>query len=123
MSEFSKDYFSIKHKTDWGEAINFDGQNNAPVRDYFIANAAYWIEEFHFDGFRFDATQNIYDDSKDHILAAIARKVRSAAKGRATILVGENEPQHVKLVQPSERGGYGSTRCGTTTFITARWWL
>lgn len=107
LSEFSPDYFSKKHKTDWGEAINFDGQNSAPVRDYYIANAAYWIEEFHFDGFRFDATQNIYDDSRDHILAAIARQVRASAKERKTILVGENEPQHVKLVQSPERGGYG----------------
>lgn len=107
LSEFTPDYFSKKHKTDWGEAINFDGENNAPVREYFLANAAYWIEEFHFDGFRFDATQNIYDNSPDHILAAITRRVRAAAKGRATILVGENEPQHVKLVQSPERGGYG----------------
>ena len=107
LSEFTPDYFSKKHKTDWGEAINFDGENNAPVREYYLANAAYWIEEFHFDGYRFDATQNIYDDSEDHILAAITRKVRAAAKGRSTILIGENEPQHVKLVQSPDRGGYG----------------
>ncbi len=107
LSEFTPDYFSKKHKTDWGEAINFDGENNAPVREYYLDNAAYWIEEFHFDGFRFDATQNIYDDSPDHILAAIVRMVRAAAKGRSTILIGENEPQHVKLVQSPERGGYG----------------
>jgi maltooligosyltrehalose trehalohydrolase len=107
LSEFATDYFTDKHKTDWGAAINFDGENSAPVRDYYLANAAYWIEEFHFDGFRFDATQNIYDDSPDHILAAIARRVRAAANGRSTILVAENEPQQVKLVQPPERGGYG----------------
>jgi maltooligosyltrehalose trehalohydrolase len=107
LSEFSPDYFTTKYKTDWGAAINFDGDNSAPVRDYFIANAGYWMEEFHFDGFRFDATQNIYDHSPDHILAAIAREVRTVAKGRETILVGENEPQHVKLVQSPERGGYG----------------
>lgn len=107
LSQFSPDYFTAKHKTDWGAAINFDGKDSAPVRDYFIANAAYWIEEFHLDGFRFDATQNIYDSSADHILAAIARKVRDVAKDRKTILVAENEPQHVKLVQPPERGGYG----------------
>ncbi len=107
LSEFAPDYFSKKHKTDWGEAINFDGENNAPVREYYLANATYWMEEFHFDGYRFDATQNIYDDSADHILAAIARTVRAAAKGRETILVGENEPQHVKLVQSPDRGGYG----------------
>jgi maltooligosyltrehalose trehalohydrolase len=107
LAEFSADYFTSKHKTDWGAAINFDGQNCAPVREYYLANASYWIEEFHFDGFRLDATQNIYDDSPDHILAALTRRVRAAAKGRGTIIVGENEPQHVKLVQAPERGGYG----------------
>ncbi len=107
LAEFAGDYFSKKHKTDWGEAINFDGENSAPVREYFIANAEYWIEEFHFDGFRFDATQNIYDDSADHILAAIARRARAIAEPRRIILIAENEPQHVKLVRSPERGGYG----------------
>jgi len=107
LPEFAHDYFSKNHKTDWGEAINFDGENNAPIREYYLANAAYWIEEYHFDGFRFDATQNIYDESADHILAALVRKARAAAKEREIILIGENEPQHVKLVQPPERGGYG----------------
>ena len=108
LREFSEDYFTDKHKTDWGEAINFDGPNSEHVRAYYLANAAYWVREFHFDGLRLDATQNIYDfKSDEHILAAIARTVRQAAEGRATIVVGENEPQHVKLIQPLERGGYG----------------
>jgi maltooligosyltrehalose trehalohydrolase len=77
------------------------------VREFFLANAGYWIEEFHFDGLRLDATQNIYDTSADHILAAIARRVRHAAHGRATLFVAENEPQHTKLVRPPERSGYG----------------
>jgi maltooligosyltrehalose trehalohydrolase len=56
---------------------------------------------------RIDATQNIYDTSADHILAAVARRVRQAAGGRATLLVGENEPQHARLVRPPAQGGYG----------------
>jgi len=107
LKPFSEDYFSKTYTTDWGEAINFDGPNNGPVRDYFAANAAYWIEEFHMDGLRIDATQNIYDSSPDHILALMARRVRDAARGRATILINENEPQHTKLVRPVEQGGYG----------------
>jgi maltooligosyltrehalose trehalohydrolase len=62
LSEFSEDYFSGKHTTDWGEAINFDDTNCGPVREYFSTNAGYWIKEFHFDGLRLDATQNIYDN-------------------------------------------------------------
>ncbi len=107
LGEFSKDYTTDRYKTDWGPAINYDGPNCAPVREYVAVNAHYWIEEFHFDGLRLDATQNIYDSSKEHILAAISRGVRRAASGRATIVVTENEPQQIRLVRPLEEGGYG----------------
>src|SRR5262249_2213006 len=62
---------------------------------------------YHFDGLRLDATQSIHDSSADHILAAVARRVREAARGRATLLVAENEPQHTRLVRPPAQGGYG----------------
>ena len=104
---YSDHYFTDRYQTDWGRAINFDGPHAAPVREFFLANAAYWIDEFHLDGLRLDATQNIYDSSDDHILAAIARQVRAAAKGRGTLLVAENEPQDTRLVRPPDRGGYG----------------
>ncbi len=107
ISQFSQEYFSPKYKTDWGEAIHFDGPNAEPVREYFVSNAGYWVDEFHIDGLRLDATQQIYDASPDHILAAIGRRVREAARGRATLLVAENEPQEVRLVRPPEKGGYG----------------
>jgi maltooligosyltrehalose trehalohydrolase len=107
LKEFSEDYFSNRHQTDWGEAINFDGENSRPVRDYFLANAAYWIEEFHVDGLRLDATHSIYDDSKDHILAAITRCVREAARTRAAIVVAEDDSQRVRLARPLARGGFG----------------
>src|SRR5207248_1976462 len=74
LKSFSPAYFSERHKTDWGEAINFDGDDAEPVREFFLSNAAHWIDEYHLDGLRLDATQNIYDDgSGEHILAAIAR--------------------------------------------------
>jgi maltooligosyltrehalose trehalohydrolase len=107
LREFAEHYFAHRHTTDWGESINFDGPDSGPVREFFVANAGYWVDEFHFDGLRLDATQNIYDDSADHVLAAIGRRVREAARGRATFVVAENEPQHVKLVRPPDRGGYG----------------
>ena len=105
--QFSSDYVTSKHTTDWGEAINYDGENCGPVRELVEANAGYWIDEFHLDGLRLDATQNIYDDSPDHILTGIARSVRKAAGKRKTIVVAENEPQDVELIRPAERGGYG----------------
>jgi maltooligosyltrehalose trehalohydrolase len=107
LRQFAEDYFTERHTTEWGEGINFDDENSGPVREFFIANARYWIEEFHFDGLRLDATQSIRDDSAQHILAALTREVRVAARGRETIIVGENEPQETRLVRPVERGGYG----------------
>ncbi len=107
LKQFSEAYFTDRYTTDWGEAINFDGENAGPVREFFLANAGYWIAEFHLDGLRLDATQNIYDQSAEHILAAMTRRVREMAGGRSTIIVAENEPQHVQLVRPHEQGGYG----------------
>ena len=93
--------------TDWGPAINFDGDDSGPVREFCIANACYWIDEFHLDGLRLDATQDIHDGSDDHILRAMAREARKRAAPREVIFVAENEPQEVKLVRPPEQGGYG----------------
>jgi maltooligosyltrehalose trehalohydrolase len=104
---YSGDYVTQKHKTDWGDSINYDGPNSGPVRDFVESNASYWIDEFHLDGLRLDATQDIYDDTADHILAVITAAVRSAAGDRKTIVVGENEPQDVRLIRPIEEGGFG----------------
>ena len=107
LAQFTKDYFSTTYKNEWGEPINFDGENCEPVREFFAANAAYWIDEFHMDGLRLDATQQIYDASPDNIHTVIGRKVREAGKGKETFIVAENEPQHTKLVRSADKGGYG----------------
>jgi maltooligosyltrehalose trehalohydrolase len=107
LSVFSSNYFTDRYKTDWGSPLNFDGPRSPSVREFFITNARYWIEEFHFDGFRFDATQSIFDKSKEHILAAIGKAARAAAGARSIILVAENEPQETRLIRPCAEGGYG----------------
>ena len=107
LTEFAPHYFSKRYENEWGDALNFDDEHSAPVRELFIANAGYWIDEFHLDGLRLDATQQIFDASPEHVLAAIGRCVRKAARGRGTYLVNENEPQHARLVRPVETGGYG----------------
>ena len=104
---FADEYFTDRHKIDWGESINFDGVRSGPVRDFFISNAGYWIDEFHLDGLRLDATQAIVDTSPEHILAAINRKVRQVAGERQTLIVSENERQEVIQIQSLEKGGYG----------------
>ncbi|MFZ2490489.1 MAG: malto-oligosyltrehalose trehalohydrolase, partial [Thermoanaerobaculia bacterium] len=107
FKEFSDEYFTDRYENEWGEAINFDGEGAGPVRDFFSSNAAYWIDEFHFDGLRLDATQSIHDSSDEPILAVISRRVRDAANGRKTLLVAENEPQDIRLVTPAAQGGFG----------------
>lgn len=107
LTQFSADYFSKKHATEWGDALNFDGENAEPVREFFIHNAAYWVDEFHFDGLRLDATQAVFDDSPKHVLAEIVHAVRQAAGERQTIIIAENEPQYSNYVRPNEQGGFG----------------
>jgi maltooligosyltrehalose trehalohydrolase len=104
---FSKDYFTGRYECDWGEAINYDGENAGPVRERVIANASYWIDEYHLDGLRLDATQQIFDSSPENIMTALARAAREAAGGREIVIVAENEPQHTRLLRPAEQGGYG----------------
>ena len=102
---FSDHYFTAQYENDWGESINFDGLNSEPVREFFITNGRYWIEEFHFDGFRFDATQDVNDKSEEYIISAVGRAARAAAGKRMLILIAENEPQEAKLVRPRSAGG------------------
>jgi maltooligosyltrehalose trehalohydrolase len=107
LKEFSEDYFTDRYHNEWGEAINFDAARCQPVREFFCANAAYWIEEFHLDGLRLDATQQMVDSSGEHILAAVGQRARRAAGNRATFIAAENEPQDVTLVHPLNSNGYG----------------
>jgi maltooligosyltrehalose trehalohydrolase len=105
LSEFSPDYFTNKYRNDWGQSLNFEGP--AAARNFFAENAAYWVEEFHVDGVRFDATQDVHDASPEHILAEIVRRARRAAGGRRLYIVAENEPQESRLVRDPSVGGYG----------------
>lgn len=107
LPQFSRYYSSDRHKSEWGEAVNFDGPNAAPVREFVLANVRYWIEEFHFDGLRLDATQAFYDDSPEHILGEIGRTARAAAGQRGVVMLGENEPQQVRMVRKAGDGGHG----------------
>jgi maltooligosyltrehalose trehalohydrolase len=107
LPEFAPRFFDPKVATDWGPAIRFDGPGAGPVRDFYLANARYWIEELHFDGLRFDATQDIHDTSSLHIVAALAREAREAAGQREVLLVAENEPQDTRLARSADVGGYG----------------
>jgi maltooligosyltrehalose trehalohydrolase len=107
LGRFASAYFATRHANEWGDAINFDGDHAAPVRELIISNAAYWIGEFHLDGLRLDATQQIFDDSPVHLVTEIARAARQAAGTRSIMVVAENEPQDTGLLAPQDRGGNG----------------
>jgi maltooligosyltrehalose trehalohydrolase len=98
---YSDDYLVREKGHEWGDSINFDGPNSGPVREFFIINGRYWIQEFHFDGFRFDATHAIRDESIEYIIGAVRRAARQAAGARSIILVAENDMQEAKMVRPS----------------------
>ncbi|MCU1308266.1 MAG: Malto-oligosyltrehalose trehalohydrolase [Acidobacteriaceae bacterium] len=106
-------YFTDRHKTPWGEAVNYDQTGEGPgsegVREYVVEHALYWLREYHVDGLRLDAVQTIYDDSPKHILAEIKENVAMFAKeaGREICVIAESDENDSKLVLPPERGGYG----------------
>jgi maltooligosyltrehalose trehalohydrolase len=107
LAQFAPGYFTRRYENDWGAAINYDGVDAGPVRELVVENAAYWVSEFHFDGLRLDATQDVRDASPEHVIAAAARRARAAAGGRSLYIVAENEPQDARLVRPAEQKGYG----------------
>lgn len=102
---FADEYLSDHFKTDWGKAVNFDSPSS---REFFLTNARYWIEEYHFDGLRIDATPWFFCSTPTHILAELTQTIKKAAgKHRKTLAIGENEPQDTKLLRPYNEGGYG----------------
>jgi maltooligosyltrehalose trehalohydrolase len=105
LAIFSDDYLVREREHEWGDTINFDGPNSGPVREFFITNGRYWIDEFHFDGFRFDALHAICDQTDEYIIGAVGRAARQAAGSRSIILIVENDLQESKMVRPPTQGG------------------
>jgi maltooligosyltrehalose trehalohydrolase len=103
LHAYAKSFFTERHQTPWGAGINYDGKSGGPVRDFFVHNAIYWLEEYHVDGLRFDAVHAILDDSDRHILAEIAERARTALPGREVHLVLENDANEARWL-PHEGG-------------------
>ena len=102
-------YFTDTYQTPWGDAINFDDAYSYGVRNYFIENALYWLENYHIDGLRLDAIQAIYDLSAKHILQEMAERVEELSQqvGRKFYLIAESDLNDVRVIRPQELGGYG----------------
>jgi malto-oligosyltrehalose trehalohydrolase len=89
---YAPGFFTEKHQTPWSAAIDFEGRDSHWVRQFFIHNALYWLEEFHLDGLRLDAVHAIFDDSEPHILDELAEAVRlTIGRSRYVHLVLEND--------------------------------
>jgi maltooligosyltrehalose trehalohydrolase len=102
---YAPHFFTNRHRTPWGDAINFDGPESRVVRDFFIHNALYWLEEYHFDGLRLDAVHAIVDDSQPDILTELAQTVRERfGTQRFVHLVLENVDNAAHYLSPEPTG-------------------
>jgi maltooligosyltrehalose trehalohydrolase len=103
LSAYAPQFFTDRHRTPWGNGINFDGSESRVVRDFFICNALYWLTEYHFDGLRLDAVHAIIDDSKPHFLEELADAVRGSVESdRHVHLILENERNQVCYLRRTE---------------------
>ncbi len=98
-------YFTDKYSTFWGEAINYDGEWSGPVREWAIQAAEMWVCDLHLDGLRLDAVHAIFDQSAEHVVAELARRVHAASPHALVIAEsGLNDP---KVVRSAGHGGWG----------------
>ncbi|GII04592.1 malto-oligosyltrehalose trehalohydrolase [Planobispora takensis] len=102
-------YFTDRHSTNWGDAVNFDGPGSDEVRDFVVGNALMWLRDYHCDGLRLDAVHAIADDSAVHILDRLAEEVEQLAAHvrRPLFLIAESDLNDPRFVRPREAGGYG----------------
>jgi maltooligosyltrehalose trehalohydrolase len=102
-------YFSERHQTNWGPAVNFDGPGSDEVRRFVIDNALMWLRDYHCDGLRLDAVHAITDDSATHILEQLATEVAALAAhvGRPLFLIAESDLNDPRFVRSRDAGGYG----------------
>jgi maltooligosyltrehalose trehalohydrolase len=102
-------YFTHRHHTPWGDALNYDDSGCDNVRDFVCDNVRYWFREFHVDGLRLDAVQAIFDGSPRHILRdiKIAADDEAARSGRRLHVIAETDQNDVRLLNDADQGGYG----------------
>jgi len=102
---YASSFFDETHQTPWGAGLNFNGPRSETVREYFIHNALYWLEEFHLDGLRLDAVHAIPDPERAGFLHQLARRVAEGPGARRPVhLVLENNRNQASLLRPPGDG-------------------
>jgi maltooligosyltrehalose trehalohydrolase len=105
LHAYCPEFFNPAHRTPWGAAINFDGAGSRTVREFFVHNALYWIEEFRFDGLRLDAIHAMCDSSSPDIVTEIGAAIRAGPGiGRQVHLVLENHANHAHYLERDKEG-------------------
>ena len=97
MYEAYGPFFTEKVSTFWGKAVNLDGEHADPVREWILQSAEGWVRDLHVDGLRLDAIHALFDQSAEHVVAAITRRVE-AVDPRALVIAesGLNDPKVVQ---------------------------
>jgi maltooligosyltrehalose trehalohydrolase len=102
-------YLTSKHRTPWGDAVNFEGPGSDQVRRFFCDNAIMWMRDYHIDGLRLDAIHEFVDRSAVHFLEQLSTEIEalSADLGRSLVLIAESDLNAPIVVTPREARGYG----------------
>ena len=108
---YAPPFFTERHHTPWGAAINYDGEHSRPVREFVIHNALYWLEEYDLDGLRLDAVHAIIDDGSRHLLDELAERARAAARRPVHLLLENEDNEPARLVRDG----------GKPVHYTAQW--
>ena len=103
LHSYAEAFFTHRHSTGWGPAVNLEGEQGAFVREFLIDNALMWIRDYGFDGLRFDAVHALKDDSEKHFLNELAETIRTRLVGRHVHLMLENEANQPQLLERSGR--------------------
>lgn len=99
---YAPTFYTERHKTPWGAAIDVEASEREDVRAFFIENALYWTQEYRFDGLRLDAVHAIFDGADRHFLRELARTVHERSD-RPVNLVLENELNEAPLIEAGFR--------------------
>ena len=102
-------YVTDRHRTPWGDAVNFEGPGSDEVRRFFCDNALMWMRDFHIDGLRLDAVHEIVDRSAIHFLEQLSAEVEvlGSKLGARLVLIAESDLNDPRIVRPREASGYG----------------